>query len=108
MRPRRPAPRALSALNALNALSVLSVLSVLSGCNTPCVLNTQCSSEEVCRAGACRKSCVAYYDCADGEACYEGACAPPPEGFCATQAATGEGGEAPARPLCAPEDLPDM
>ncbi len=75
------------------------------GCSTPCVLNTQCSSDELCRVGVCLKACTAYYDCADGQACYEGACEVPPEGFCASQVPSAEGIPS---VLCAPEDLPDM
>ena len=50
------------------ALSVM--ITSLVGCEQPCVLNTECASDQLCQEGKCLKSCESYYDCDAAQACY--------------------------------------
>ena len=85
------------------SLLLCSFLVSLTACEAPCVLNSQCSSDERCVEGSCLSACTAYYQCAEGEACVEGACQVPPRGYCETERRRGgDGGPSVA---CEPPDF---
>ena len=66
----------------MRALSILFFLWISVGCESPCVLNSQCGTQELCREGSCLKKCVTYHVCGDNQACYQGVCQTPPPNFC--------------------------
>jgi len=92
------------------ALACVALTLSLVGCEQPCVLNTDCASDELCREGSCLKSCESYYSCSEGQACYQGACQIPPAGYCERRALLEAMSEVPVRPLCEPivVDMGDM
>ena len=103
MRPDLSGGRPLVSLVLLASLLIISASSILSGCEPPCVLNSQCSSSELCVEGKCLKSCENYYQCATGEACVEGTCRVPPAGYCESRRASPDRDGGP-RLACEPPD----
>jgi hypothetical protein len=61
---------------------IFTCLTVNVACDSPCVLNTQCSINELCHKGKCKETCKNYYDCNSGLVCFEGLCLKEPSGFC--------------------------
>jgi hypothetical protein len=93
----------------MRALSISLFFFTLLGCDPPCVLNTQCGTQEQCVEGVCRRQCTTYYECAEGEVCYSGTCQQAPPGFC-QDLVNGRAGDAGvgSGPLCPEPDYGPM
>ena len=85
-------------------LLVFLAFTVGVGCDSPCVLNSQCSSSERCFEGDCLRACTAYFQCSGDQSCVDGICRTAPEGYCEAQrrAPDPDGGTKPL--ACEPPD----